>query len=533
MSLIYTSGKHVPTAIVTGVALWTELSGILAGDDDAEARTTGVNGNKLGVRYDLSDQLGHDREFLQSVKVVIRGYSESVTAAGGVILSLVTGALVSGGPHVQSIGQNIDGTLPRVAGDDSEISGWSDGTGWFKLTTTTALVTALLDARFVATRAELAAANIECRLGIKELSGTAASHSDNATVTAYVDSITIYGRYDTERHLRRVSAAAGAGASVGGASQTWATPGEVTALDGVYATQTVVTGEANNDFLEATQFGFAVPTTASVWGVDVVLHAITTAAAFKMDDARLVIGGVKSGTAVSGASFRDGAQAAVSAYSQVTAYHAWGLALTPADVNASNFGFGVRFDNTGTSQLKAFVDAARMRILYDGPPFFDQEVKAAEFDWETDGVTLAKIVRAGSPEFDHECASARIDASDPACEFAREWRSVAITSLSQIAAQGAEFDRKWRSVLVYDPNVQPHRVEFDREIGGTRFFTNSNLSVSTGEWGWEASTARLRYFARPGADYDRLVEAGLDETPTMRRVLAAPDARTLIVHKGE
>jgi hypothetical protein len=155
------------------------------------------------------------------------------------------------------------------------------------------------------------------------------------------------------------------GASLGtGGTQAWSTPTNITNSDNAYAT--VALNWQTSRYLQASNFGFAVPSTAIIDGVKVEIENNKTAGNIS-DDATYGVKLVKGGT-VQGNNNRSFANwPTTDAY---TTYGSnsdkWGLTLTPTDVNASNFGVAISataFLSSGTARI----DHIRITVYYHNP----------------------------------------------------------------------------------------------------------------------------------------------------------------------
>lgn len=164
---------------------------------------------------------------------------------------------------------------------------------------------------------------------------------------------------------------AGAGAddsSVG--TLSWTSPSAITAADVSNATATVSpSGSAQTHYLKATAFGFSVPAGSTINGVVVEVKQSTfPGVGTGVDDSvvKLVVGGVVSGTNKSaGASWP--APPTYASYGGSS--DLWGNALSPADVNASNFGVVLSaqvYDGGGLGNT-GYVDHVRMTVYYTPP----------------------------------------------------------------------------------------------------------------------------------------------------------------------
>jgi hypothetical protein len=165
----------------------------------------------------------------------------------------------------------------------------------------------------------------------------------------------------------QVSKIAGTGANAEGKGTVgWENATRVTASDNSYATAKLGPN-IQSEYLKATNFGFAIPTTAVITGVIVAVERIATVAAGTfIEDAsvQLVKGGV-----IGGFNRRQSGHWATGADEVV--YHGgaedlWGRELTPSDVNSTTFGTVVRAVNpTSTSaEATAKVDSISIMVFY-------------------------------------------------------------------------------------------------------------------------------------------------------------------------
>jgi len=141
----------------------------------------------------------------------------------------------------------------------------------------------------------------------------------------------------------------------------WTNPNNAKVSDNAYAVITI--GDSSSATISATNFGFSVPTTSTILGVVVTFECkeTTFAAAQNDQSVRLIKGGSASGSDKGGTHF-------LALTDTVFTYGAstdlWGNTLTPADVNASNFGVTVTINSSPADDCN--VDAFTMTIYYDG-----------------------------------------------------------------------------------------------------------------------------------------------------------------------
>ena len=149
-------------------------------------------------------------------------------------------------------------------------------------------------------------------------------------------------------------------ASIG--TVAWASTANIASSNNVYATASL--DAATSHYITATNFGFAIPTGATINGVTAEVERSYSGAGTTMRDesVKLIKGGTIQGTDKSGFvgfGFGDSYQ------SFGGAADLWGLTLTPGDVNASNFGVayaGREMSGGGARTLQC--DHMRITITY-------------------------------------------------------------------------------------------------------------------------------------------------------------------------
>lgn len=162
---------------------------------------------------------------------------------------------------------------------------------------------------------------------------------------------------------------------VNGTSTNWTNPGNITASDSTYATVTLAS-TATSYYLQANTFGFSIPATATVNGVVVEVQKFaTTASKNFMEDqtVSLMVGGTITGNNYATTATWPSTNSFVS-YGGTA--DTWGLSLTPAQVNATNFGAAIAATNVHTSgassSLTASVDYVRVTVYYTVNAVFQQ-----------------------------------------------------------------------------------------------------------------------------------------------------------------
>lgn len=144
-------------------------------------------------------------------------------------------------------------------------------------------------------------------------------------------------------------------------SEAWANPGNAAVSDDIYASTSIfVSGALPTHYLKVTNFGFPVPTAATMLGVLAEVQRKALFGLINDNSVKLVKGGVISGTdKATGAGWPT--TEAYASYGGST--DLWGLSLTPADINDSGFGIVV-----ASSQIvgdQAFIDFIRLTVYFE------------------------------------------------------------------------------------------------------------------------------------------------------------------------
>ena len=154
--------------------------------------------------------------------------------------------------------------------------------------------------------------------------------------------------------------------NAGTGTVAWTTPGNITASDGNYATATPSSGNPTH-YLQGTGLGFSVPSNATITGVMLEINDFTSGKGVPIITDN-VVSLVKNGTVsgnneASGSIWNTGPATAVYGSSS----DMWGLTLTPADVNASNFGAVISTQNSSGVSRTVSVDFMRITVYYTIP----------------------------------------------------------------------------------------------------------------------------------------------------------------------
>lgn len=138
-------------------------------------------------------------------------------------------------------------------------------------------------------------------------------------------------------------------------------PSNVGSSDNSYATSVLLLGQITN-YLKATNFGFAIPSDASIDGIVVEIERSATVGVAVADNSvKLVKGGSIGGTDKASASNWPTSDAYAS-YGSAT--DLWGQTWTLADINASTF--GVVVSAIDAIAATAQIDHVRITVYYTG-----------------------------------------------------------------------------------------------------------------------------------------------------------------------
>ncbi len=159
---------------------------------------------------------------------------------------------------------------------------------------------------------------------------------------------------------------AGSGAEAAGpGTVAWSNEGNITVDDTNYATSNMGPGETS-EYLVASNFGFAIPSNATIDGITVTIARASSAntLGFSINDSEVrlmkngVIGGDNNATATDWPT-----SIGTATYGGST--DDWGQVWTPADINSSNFGVALSaFAQTILSNRTASVDYIRVSVDY-------------------------------------------------------------------------------------------------------------------------------------------------------------------------
>lgn len=149
----------------------------------------------------------------------------------------------------------------------------------------------------------------------------------------------------------------------GASNPAWGVPGNAAASDNVRTTATLLSGTSpTSDYLDLTNFGFSIPSGATINGVTVAIERSVSFASNSQDETvQLIKGGTAQGTNKADTATNWPTTEASVNYGGVA--DLWALSLTDADVNASNFGVRIAAKTTSASST-AQIDFVTITITY-------------------------------------------------------------------------------------------------------------------------------------------------------------------------
>ena len=189
------------------------------------------------------------------------------------------------------------------------------------------------------------------------------AYATNSVGTVYGDDVTFTTLPSaTSTTTPATNARTGADAS-GTGTVAWLNPGYITAVDTNYATTTL--SNQTSHYLEGSNYGFAIPSNATINGIVVTIgrfeSAIGTGNDVRDSIVSLMKAGVVTGSnkAATSTEWPTGSPAAA-VYG--TTGDLWGTTWTPADINAS--GFGVALSANSANTRMAYVDYMQISVTY-------------------------------------------------------------------------------------------------------------------------------------------------------------------------
>jgi Tfp pilus assembly protein PilX len=173
-------------------------------------------------------------------------------------------------------------------------------------------------------------------------------------------------RFEAGGNVYMTNGASTSAARSAGAGTGWTNPGFVGASDNQRATVTVTPGGQSPN-LDASSFGFAIPSNATITGISASVERGASASGYIGDvDVYLLKNGATTGVTDHATSGDWNSSDAVRTYG--SSNDTWGTSWTPAQVNASNFGLRFKVDSDAPGNVTASVDHISITVYYSLPP---------------------------------------------------------------------------------------------------------------------------------------------------------------------
>ena len=149
-----------------------------------------------------------------------------------------------------------------------------------------------------------------------------------------------------------------------GGSVTWSNPGNIVSDNNAYATASFTPANAKTNWIKGTNLGLAIPTGATIKGVEVQFSAKvgTGSQPWTISDVMLIKGGtVRDWSDQASGQVIDTTE---QWYEFGNATTLWGLSLTPADVNRSDFGVAIALEADPSATSAIDIDAVQVKVYY-------------------------------------------------------------------------------------------------------------------------------------------------------------------------
>jgi hypothetical protein len=201
--------------------------------------------------------------------------------------------------------------------------------------------------------------------------GTSSHVTDNTTLTAGCANQTIIQLKITANNSNSTGGGAPAnsskngtafsdGASVG--TITWSNPTYANKSDNIHSNASITAG-ATTHYLNASNFGFAIPSGATITGIQAAIEKKSNTKVVIYDvGVYLLKADATTGTNMKNATVW-GIADATTLYGGST--NLWGTTWTPAEINAATFGLVLSANNTGARSAIASVDYINLTVFYN------------------------------------------------------------------------------------------------------------------------------------------------------------------------
>lgn len=185
-----------------------------------------------------------------------------------------------------------------------------------------------------------------------------------------------------------------------GTTANWTNPGNITAKDNTYAAVSLTYGSATTSvsvYLRADQFGFSIPSTATIDGIVCTVQRYASSASTIRDYAVQLL---KNGSVPSGSDDKKDTGTYWSTSEGDVSYGSpsdlWNATWSPSDINNTGTGFAVRCEYVPAyGGASAYIDSMEMTVYYtvDGIKFGTTSVAKAYY-----GSTEIKAVYYGTTQ---------------------------------------------------------------------------------------------------------------------------------------
>lgn len=363
--------------------------------------------------------------------------------------------------------------------------------------------------------------------------------------------------------------------SYGGRTNAWSNPQQVSAADGVKAIQSIGFS-GTNDTLRCKQFNFAVPSAATIRGINgYFVFSLSGAGALGLGgEISLLKSGVPVGSKITTIDDVYNTTSGNSYFALST--NLWGTTWTPGDINNSNFGVDITLWTGVTATPTIHMDAVYLQViadtnssmLYLGKTPVGYESPAVQitkiiniggispeygykntnpkayihtpenlYGWEAGNVTLRKSVITPNPEFSHSITSVDIwqlhYRTPQRADYGYESMSVVASDLT--------YDAGWKvknTSLTQRHYLNPVSSEYSWKLDKYILYYDAVRSPTNSKYGWSSVTNRLyqdHYFGAYDSDYDfeidsiRVRDFTITPVPLRRTVKVLREARKVIV----
>jgi hypothetical protein len=176
-----------------------------------------------------------------------------------------------------------------------------------------------------------------------------------STANVYLD---FFGQYYTASQNQSTNTATTSAAT--GASATWFNPTNITASDNSYASKTIYE-YGSSGALNATNFGFAIPTGATINGIVLGVEGNISSGSFVWTSVRLLKNGSAVGDNKTSMSMFTGIDKTLSTGGDSDL---WGTTWTAEDINNTNFGATITLEDEDDTTGTVYVDHITIKVYY-------------------------------------------------------------------------------------------------------------------------------------------------------------------------